>query len=114
MKSILGVGACIVLALVLWNGLEWHRQYLLAAAADIPTETITMTQVELDAMVDHSVAAAMLKEQRTLHEEVLQSKHWHTAELDGLCYTIYTGPGDIASVQIAFPKPKEEDEANED
>lgn len=87
-----------------------------AAAEQEPQPTvaksITITKAELDAMVSQRMAQAMLEESRSLHAEVLQEKHWHTAIFNGVAYTIYTGPGDIASATIPhsiLEEPKDED-----
>jgi hypothetical protein len=41
-------------------------------------------------------AQMLIDEQIALDKEILKGKHWHTAIFNGVEYTIYTGPGDIA------------------
>lgn len=67
-------------------------------------KTITVTEKQLDEMVQRRHAQMVLKEERSLHEEVLQGKHWHTANFNGLVYTIYTGPGDVVCVAPSVEK----------
>jgi hypothetical protein len=55
----------------------------------------TISQHELDRIIERRVAEVLLAEERSLHEEVLQAKHWHTAVFEGVKHTIYTGPGEV-------------------
>ena len=68
--------------------------------AQQPAKTVTLTEAELDKLVEQRMAHAMLQESRSLSEEILQPDNWHTAIFNGVKYTIYTGPGEVASALI--------------
>jgi hypothetical protein len=89
-----------------------------ANAADDPQPTvvnsITITKAELDAMVSQRMAQALIDDTHGMHEVVLQGKHWHTAIFQGIEYTIYTGPGEVASATIPFHSVLNEENTDED
>jgi len=62
-------------------------------------KSVTITEAQLEKLVEQRMADAMIKEQRSLSKEVLQGKHWNRAIFDGVEYTIYTGPGDVVRVK---------------
>jgi len=100
MKYVLLIVVAIVLGLLSATTLNnWAAET--NAAEPTVAKTITITKAELEAMVSQRMAQAMLEDTRSMHEAVLQEQNWHSAIFKGIEYTIYSGPGEIASVTVA-------------
>ena len=72
-------------------------------------KTVTITESQLNQLVERRIAQRMLEEKTSLDQEVLKSEHWHTAIFEGVVYHVYTGPGKAMTVSWA-PKPKPQTE----
>jgi hypothetical protein len=58
---------------------------------------VTITESQLDQIVERRIAQMMLQEKRSLQERILESQNWHVAIFEGMTYTVYTGPGDVVA-----------------
>jgi len=67
-----------------------------------PEETLDS---KVEKLVEQRMAQRMLEETSTLDQQILDPKNWHTAIFNGVNYTIYTGPGDIAGARWANQSP---------
>ncbi len=104
---------CVMFAVVCGCLIVWGQVEL--EAADKPAQptvakTVTLTKPELEALVPQRMAQAMIDGTQSVREAVLQPQHWHSAIFNGVEYTIYTGPGDIASATVAAPIVKDNTE----
>ena len=98
MKRI-GILAVVILLLA---GL-WAVQAQQAQPPNPTEKTVTITESHLERLVEQRIAKRLLAEQKTLDQEVLDPKHWHTAIYEGVVYHVYTGPGDAMAVTWAQP-----------
>ena len=62
-------------------------------------KTITVTEAQLDQLVERRIAQQMIAEQKTLGDRILEGRNWHVAVYEGVVYTIYTGPGTVVGVR---------------
>ena len=64
-------------------------------------KTVTITESQLNQLVERRIAQRMLEERTSLDQEVIKSEHWHTAIYAGVVYHVYTGPGKAMTVSWA-------------
>ena len=81
---------------------------LVAAEPETKPKTITVTEAQLEEIVQKRIAAVLIQEEQTLDATILDGKNWHTAVFQNpggrpVQYTIYTGPGKVVSQQWYTP-----------
>ena len=66
-------------------------------------KTVTLTEKQLEDLVQQRVAQAMLEDRAGLDAKIVRPESWHTAVYNGVEYTIYTGPGQVMPTRLAQP-----------
>jgi len=81
-------------------------------------KTITITESQLEAIVEQKIAQQLIDDTQTLDAKILEPQNWHYAYYRGVEYTIYTGPGQMLCTRWAPPvkpeKPEDSVEKPED
>jgi len=74
-------------------------------------KTVTITETELNQLVERRIAQQMIAEEKTLQARILEGRNWHVAIFEGTEYVIYTGPGSVVGVRpYTPPAPKIQEE----
>lgn len=68
-------------------------------------KTVTISEQQLEEMVQRRIAKMMLDERSSLNDKILKSDNWHTAIFGNVEYTIYTGPGQVMATRWVQAKP---------
>lgn len=71
-------------------------------------KTITVTEAQLNELVERRIAHQMIAEQKSMQERILEGRNWHVAVFEDTAFTIYTGPGTVVGVRPYSPPPKQE------
>ena len=84
-------GALAVLAIFAEKRIDAQAQTVEMVAE----KTVTITEKQLDVLVSQRIAQSMIAEEKSLNDQIVEPRNWHTAIFDGVIYHIYTGPGQL-------------------
>lgn len=73
--------------------------------AEPAEKSVTITEKQLNELVERRIAQRMLEDKTTLDDRILKSENWHTAIFNGVEFTVYTGPGQVMATRWV-PTPK--------